>query len=172
MGSVFDRLNPATQIEEYIEVECLAGALRARDGILSIVPGLVVRTDKVDIISSGVLDLHTEGLNIAFNTRSRKGVGISAGKAITPYLKLAGNLAHPWITLDPGAVAISGTVAVATVGLSVLAEGLYDRWIATATNPCEDLYEKVKLEADYQQLLALPEPGERGRPGVGTAADS
>ncbi|MEH6517781.1 MAG: AsmA-like C-terminal region-containing protein [Halioglobus sp.] len=160
IGSLVDRLNPAVQKEEYTEVECATGGLHAKDGVLELLPGLVVRTDKIDVSSYGKLDLHTEALDINFNTKSRRGIGISASKAITPYLKLAGNLANPWITLNPEAVALSGSVAIATAGASVIAEGLYDRWIATAKNPCRALYGKIKKESRYEALLAFPGPEE------------
>lgn len=157
--SVVDRLNPFSTTSEYTEVECIAGAFRFRDGVVAIDPGLVMRTDKIDIVTGGGFDLNTEALNISFNTRSRKGIGISPGKAITPYLKVAGNLANPWLTVDPEAVAVSGTAAIATVGLSILAESMYDRWVATANNPCKELYKQVRRDDEYKQLLALPAPG-------------
>ena len=157
--TIFDRLNPSSTTAEYTEVECVAGGLRFRDGVVAIDPGLVMRTDKIDIVSGGGLDLNTEALNISFNTRSRKGIGISPGKAITPYLKVAGNLANPWLTVDPEVVAVSGTAALATAGLSILAESMYDRWIATANNPCREVFKQVRRDAEYQALLALPAPG-------------
>ena len=162
LGDVFeavvDRLNPFTTAEEYTSIECVAGAMKARDGLVTIDPGLVMRSDRIDIVSSGTVDLNTEALNVAFNTRARRGIGISAGKAITPYLKIAGNLANPWLTVDPQAVAVSGTAAVATAGLSILAESMYDRWIATAKNPCEKIYKQVRRDDSYRQLLSLPDP--------------
>lgn len=157
-GSVFDRLNPFSEADKYTMVECSTAGVQAENGILSITPGLVVRTDKIDIVSHGTLDLNTEALDIAFNTLSRKGIGISAGKAITPYLKLAGNLAHPWITLDPQAVVVSGGMAVATGGLSILAEGLWDRWVATAKSPCQELFKQIRRDEKYRPLLAMPAP--------------
>ena len=60
------------------------------------------------------------------------------------------------------AMAVSGTAAIATGGLSILAESLYDRWFATAKSPCSELFKQVRREQDYQQLLALPEPGLTG----------
>jgi AsmA-like C-terminal region len=163
LGDVFetvvDRLNPFSTTSEYTEVECVAGALRFRDGVVAIDPGLVMRTDKIDIVSGGGLDLNTEALNITFNTRSRRGIGISPGKAITPYLKVAGNLANPWLTVDPEAMAVSGTAAIATVGLSILAESMYDRWVATSNNPCQEVFKQIRKDEEYKQLLALPKPG-------------
>ena len=122
--------------------------------------------DKIDVHSSGTIDLNTEALSINFNTKSRKGIGLSAGKAITPYLQVVGNLANPWISLNRETVAVSGTVAIATAGMSVIAESLYDRWIGTAKNPCKAMYAKIKKEPRYQPLLAFPGPD--STPSAGT----
>lgn len=69
-------------------------------------------------------------------------------------------MANPSLALDPKGVALSGGAAVATAGLSILAEGLWDRWIATAKNPCEGLITKISKEDKkaYRTLLAVPSP--------------
>ena len=115
-----------------------------------------MRTDKTDVLSAGTIDLGNETLNMAFSTRSRKGVGISAGKAVTPYVKLGGTLANPHLTLDPAGVALSGGAAFTTAGLSILAQGLWDRWVASGGDPCKRLIDKAGSDKkrDYKALLA------------------
>jgi len=113
----------------------------------------------MDVASGGSINLRNEKLDLGFSTRSRKGIGISAGKAITPYFKIGGTLANPRLALDPKGVALSGGAAVATAGLSILAEGLWDRWIATSKNPCEGLVSKLRKQENsaYSDLLAAPQ---------------
>ena len=108
-----------------------------------------------DIASGGTINLHNEKLDFVFSTQSRKGIGISASKAITPYFKVGGTLANPLLVLDMKGAAVSGSVAIATAGMSILAEGLWDRWIGTAVNPCESLFSEVskKDKKIYQSLL-------------------
>ena len=134
--------------------------MRIIDGKMHIAPGLVIRTDKMDIASGGVLNLHDERLDLVFNTQSRKGIGISASKAITPYFKIGGTLANPLPAVDVKGAAISGGAAVATAGISILAEGLWDRWIGTAKNPCENLLTKAskKDKKIYEHLLGEDDP--------------
>lgn len=155
LEEVLDRLNPFSDTDPYTEVICHAGAMSVKDGKVAVAPGLVIRSKKTDIASGGKVDLHRERLDLAFNTRSRKGVGISASKAITPYFKIGGTLANPRLELDPKGVAISGGAAVATAGLSILAEGLWDRWVATAKNPCERLITELskKEKRVFKTLL-------------------
>ena len=158
LGEVFTRVNPTAETEAYTYMECHAGAMTFEDGILKAVPGAVMRTDKLDILSSGSINLHNERLDLVFNTRSRKGLGISASKAITPYIKLGGNLAHPQLGLNVKGAAISGGAAIATGGLSILAEGMWDRWVATARNPCKLLAERIEQDPgqEFRNLLGRP----------------
>mgnify|MGYP001812780802 CR=1 FL=1 len=159
VDEVVTRLNPFVESEPYTRVVCSAGAMRFVNGVIEVVPGLVVRTDKVDIASGGSIDLRDERLDLTFRTRSRKGVGISAAKAIAPYVKIGGTLADPRLMLDSKGVAVSGGAAVATAGLSIIAEGLWDRWVATANNPCERLFSRASAEttAKFRALLERPD---------------
>jgi hypothetical protein len=155
VDEVLSRLNPFSQTEPVTQVVCHAGAMSIKNGTADIVPGLVLRTDKLDMAFGGAIDLHKEKLNLVFNTRSRKGIGISASKAITPYFKLGGTLAYPRVALDVKGAAVSAGAAVATAGLSILAEGLWDRWVATAKNPCEGLISQLSKDKSetYRSLL-------------------
>ncbi len=154
-GEIFDTLNPATSKSPYTDVECTAGAVMAVDGRVEVMPGLVMRTTKFDYLAAGTLDLHREKFDLAFSTRSRKGIGISAGKAVTNYVKLGGTLANPRLTLDPMSAAISGGAAVATAGWSILASSMWDRWIASSGDPCKRLLKVARKDEkrDYRALL-------------------
>ncbi|MEH6584218.1 MAG: hypothetical protein V7754_19965 [Halioglobus sp.] len=148
------RLNPFADTDPATQIVCHAGGMHIVDGKVRVDPGLVVRTDKLDMAAGGKVDLHREKLDLAFNTRSRKGLGISASKAITPYFKLGGTLANPRMAIDVKGAAVSGGAAVATAGLSIVAEGLWDRWVATSSNPCESLVEEISGKS-HQTLKEL-----------------
>jgi hypothetical protein len=55
---------------------------------------------------------------------------------------------------------VSGSAAVATGGLSIIAEGLWDRWVKTAKDPCESLITQADKQNDkaYETLLMVPSP--------------
>jgi hypothetical protein len=63
--------------------------------------------------------------------------------------------------VDKKGVALSGGAAVATGGLSILAESLWDRWVATAKNPCDNLLaEAAKQDPElYRTILERPPLG-------------
>ncbi len=162
LEEIVDRLNPFRSVATYTDVICHAGAMSIGNGKIALEPGVVVRTKKMDMASGGTINLHKENLDLGFNTRSRRGIGISAGKAITPYFKVGGTMANPRLVMDPKGIALSGGAAVATGGLSILAEGLWGRWIASAGNPCAKLIDKISKDdkKTYRALLGVPSSGQ------------
>lgn len=157
IGEIFSSINPMSEQEPYTQVECHSGGVVIKDGLATLDPGMVMRTDKIDIALGGTVDLNTEGLDLVFNTRSRTGVGISASKALTPYLKLGGNFSYPSLGVNAKGVVVSGGAAFATGGLSILAEGMWDRWVATSVNPCDALFEEGKeAESNFKKLFGRP----------------
>ncbi len=153
LGTAQDMLNPYSETEKTTVVDCHAAGVHVKDGVVSLNPGGVIRTDKIDLLITGLVDLKTESLNVDFKSRARKGIGISAGKVITPYVKLAGNMAHPHLTVDPEAVVRSGGIVLATGGLSILAEGLWDRWVVTSENPCDALAKEARENKRTRRLF-------------------
>ena len=155
LGEIITRLNPFRATDDHTQIICHAGGMTIKDGKIRVSPRLVVRSNKMDILTSGTLDLDGELLNMVFTTRARKGIGISASKAVTPYFKIGGTIANPRLVLDKKGAAVSGTATAVTGGLSIIAEGLWDRWIATARDPCKRLFTKAskKDKAAYSHLL-------------------
>lgn len=159
LGDIFQeilgKINPLSTNEPYTQLACHAGAMFIKNGELLVSPGAVVRTEKVDFAFDGKIDLHNEKVNMNFSTHSRTGLGVSASKAVIPYFKIGGTLAHPRLALNKKGALVSGGTAVATAGLSILAEGMWDRWVATSKNPCESLIARYRAqdESGYQLLL-------------------
>jgi uncharacterized protein involved in outer membrane biogenesis len=121
-AQLFQALNPLAKDEEFTTLDCLIFGLDITSGKADI-NGMYVQAEKIKIVGDGDIDLTSEALNIEFNTKPRKGVGVSADMFVTPFVKLTGTLASPSIGLDKkGAL-----LAVGTGGLSVLAEAAADR---------------------------------------------
>jgi hypothetical protein len=138
---LFQALNPFATRSDYTELECVVLAADVDDGRAELSP-IVMRTRELTILSKGVIDLDTEQLDLQFNTKPRKGIGISAGVLIKPLLKVGGTLAEPALELDPGGAVVSGGAAVVTMGLSLLAQSLADRYFASA-DPCGDARREI-----------------------------
>ena len=136
-AKLFSALNPFSKTDPFTTTDCTIVALNISDGMADIA-GLYSQGDKVKVVGGGDIDLNTEALNIEFNTKPRKGVGVSADMFVTPFVKLKGTLANPSVGLDKkGAL-----LAVGTGGLSVLAQAAADR-IAGEKDNCAKVLEEV-----------------------------
>lgn len=141
LTELFATLNPFAEKSEYTRVDCTVAAATIVDGKVQVYP-VVFQTEQLTVLSQGVIDLHTEKLDLSFNTRPRQGIGLSAGILINPLIKVGGRLAAPAIQLDPAGAAVSGGLAVATAGLSLLAKSTYDRFL-TSKDPCGDARKEI-----------------------------
>lgn len=119
------------------ELECGVIKFDIKDGIATSDQGIAFATTKMNILGSGVVDLKTEKLDIGINPQARTGTGISAGQ-LAELVRIGGTLAEPKAVPDTKAAfktAASVGAAVATGGLSILAQGLFDRASADS-DPC------------------------------------
>jgi len=97
--------------------------------------------EKIMALAAGGVDLNTEKIGIEFNTKPRKGVGISADMFVTPFVKLSGTLADPGIGLNEKGALLTTGAAVATGGISLLVTGVLDRATAEG-DQCAKAMEK------------------------------
>lgn len=135
LSELFDKINPFGRKDPYTELSCLVVLLDIADGDINFKPGFIAQTDKINIAAAGRANLGSEKLKIGIKTSPRSRVSISAGELINPYLEVAGTLNNPRIQIDPTGAIITGSAAVATMGISILATTAYDR-IFRADDPC------------------------------------
>jgi uncharacterized protein involved in outer membrane biogenesis len=125
IGELAGKLNPFSAQDPHMLLECTVVHADIADGQTTVKP-VLVQSEKVTIVAGGTIDLKTEALAFDFNTRPRKGVGISAGMFANPFIHVAGTLMSPKLGASAKA-ATAGAAAVATGGVSVLAQGVFDR---------------------------------------------
>ena len=143
---LFKALNPLAKTQATTRLNCGVYIINLAGGKAEI-QAVVIQTDELTILSAGTIDLNTEQIDVGFETRPRKGMGISASMITNPYTKLGGSLAKPTIELDPGRAAVATGAAVATAGLSFLYKGLWDRYFSSR-DPCgEALARDAELQA-------------------------
>jgi uncharacterized protein involved in outer membrane biogenesis len=119
------KLNPFAKDEPFMRLDCTIARVDIVDGAVTVKP-VVIQTEKVTITADGNIDLRTEKLLLDFNTRPRKGIGVSPGMFTNPLIRLEGTLMSPRIGIGAKGVA-SGALAAATGGATVVAGGLVDR---------------------------------------------
>lgn len=147
IGQILTAVNPFRSREDYTEVVCSAAFFLIQDGKITTAPGIIVQTDKMNIVSRGEIDLNTEKLDLNFRTAARKGIGISAGDLVNPFIRVAGTLDSPRLTMDKRGAAVTGGAAVLTAGLSLLAKAGWDR-VFREKDPCGKAAEEAeKLRA-------------------------
>ena len=138
MYQVLGAMNPLVKQEDTSKLTCAVARFNIRDGIATSRKGIAMRTDKVDVLGSGTVDLRTESLDLGIRPRARQGVGLSLSGPLAGMTRLRGTFTHPSLGIDEGgAWSAAATVgaAAATGGLSLLGELLADK-VTKDENPC------------------------------------
>ncbi len=128
LGSL-SALNPLASKDPSTKLECAAVNFVIKDGIASNDKAFALQTAKVNVLGGGNIDLKTEKIDISAKPKPREGIGINLS-GMAGVVKLGGTLANP--TPEADAVGVAKTAAkvgaaLATGGLSIIAEGLFDR---------------------------------------------
>ena len=155
-GSIFvgfyNLINPKEK-SDFHKLDCGLIGFRIVDGIAMSRDSVALQTEDVTYLIRGGFSLKDESIVFAVKPKARKGVGISAA-TLTNVFRLAGTLTEPRREADLAGVAVTGAtwgLAAITGGLSILAQGLFDK-ITGSQDVC-------RIANDNQQLL-LAEPPE------------
>lgn len=127
--SVFNKLNPLSKTEENTHLECAVINLNIEDGITRIDRQIALQTTKMRMVGSGEINFKTEQLSLGFKPYAREGVGLNLG-SVAGMAKIGGTLANQKMEVDARGVLKAGATAgaaLATGGLSLLAQGLFNR---------------------------------------------
>lgn len=136
LQEILGAVNPFRQSDPYTDFECVVVPLLIDDGQLVSAPNSFISTNKIRIVTRPSIDLKTEKLRVAIRTTPRRALSVSAGELVNPYIQVVGTLAAPRLAVDETGVLISGGVAVATGGLSILARGVWER-MSKSGDPCK-----------------------------------
>tara|TARA_R110002110_G_scaffold14698_1_gene67678 strand:- start:111957 stop:114710 length:2754 start_codon:yes stop_codon:yes gene_type:complete len=151
-------INPFVRRDDKTELECAAAYFKAKEGVLVSPDQLVVETGKIKIRGGGEIDLRQEQLEIDFVPRARTGLGVSLS-GLASVVRIGGSLANPQPVADPKGLLKAGAsigAAISTGGLSLLAEGLFDRAVAAGGTACGKIFEKVP-DTDIPDALEVDE---------------
>ena len=132
--TVMSTINPFTRRGDYLNVECGVLNFDINEGVARNKNGIAVKTSKVTVLGGGSLSLKDENLKIVLRPKARKGFGINAN-SVAKMVRLGGNLTSPEVQTDATGLLQSGVAigaAIASGGLSLIAQGLFDRSQANA----------------------------------------
>jgi uncharacterized protein involved in outer membrane biogenesis len=122
-------LNPLSSSDSRTRLECAVINFPIAKGVATNETGIGIQTDKLNILGGGSIDLKTEKLDIGAKPKPREGIGLNLA-GIADFVRVGGTLSNPMPTTDLKGAATAGVkvgAAIATGGLSILAEGLFDR---------------------------------------------
>jgi uncharacterized protein involved in outer membrane biogenesis len=139
--SILDALNPFRKKETMTDLDCAVIAGTIDDGKVTLDP-VGLKTTKVTTVAHGTVDLGTEKLSLDFASKGRRGLGISASTLTNEAIKIGGTLANPSVQLKPISAAAKTGLAVVTAGISLLAEGLWNR-ISSETDLCTAMNDEI-----------------------------
>ncbi len=127
-------INPFSEKEEFVVVECGAVRLDIADGKANTRDGLALKTNRVTLLGGGEITFPDESLKIVMAPKPRKGFGISAS-SIAKMVRIGGTLTNPKVEADAKGFLKSGAAigaAIASGGLTLVAQGLFDRFQANS----------------------------------------
>ena len=139
-------LNPFIRQDPYTDLSCVVFRFAATDGILNADPYLAIRSDKLNLVSSGSANLATERIDFTFNALPRRRLSISASELINPYVRVSGTMLKPSLSLDSKGAAVTGGAAALTGGLSLLAQATWKRTFGSR-DACGKALEELRANA-------------------------
>lgn len=160
IGSI-SALNPLADKDPSTKLECAAINFVIKDGIASNEKGFALQTEKLNILGGGQIDLKTEEIDIHAKPKPREGIGLNLS-GMAGVVRLGGTLANPAAKADAVGVAKTAAkvgAALATGGLSILAEGLFDRATVDDTI-CEVVLTQKKASQSSKKKTKTTEPAE------------
>ena len=131
-------LSASADGDDASRLECAVADFPLEGGRLESQTGIGFMTDTLSVRGGGYVDLGDETLSLFFDPKPREGIGLSAA-GFADFVRLEGKLGDPRPVTDARGLASLGLrtgAAVASGGLTLLAEALFDR-AAGENDACE-----------------------------------
>jgi hypothetical protein len=125
------------------QLECAVAQFEVSKGIAQSNSGLALRTDRLNVLGGGAIDLRTGEIDLRFKTAERKGLGLSVLGVADDFVQLSGPLWDPRAAVNVEGLITHGGAAWATGGLSLLADALVNK-LTSFSNPCETVRSSIK----------------------------
>ncbi|MFK8080346.1 MAG: AsmA family protein [Granulosicoccus sp.] len=133
INQLVDAINPFAD-QEMMGTQLLCSALlfELKDGVLETPFGFATEASDYSVVGEGQIDFQNETLELMFNSKPKTGLGISLNR-LAGLVRLTGPLGSPSLTLSElGLLQFGASIAaaVASGGVTLLAEGLYNKHAA------------------------------------------
>ena len=134
--SLLDTLATAEKSKAVPQLECAVARLDVHDGIAESSKGLALRTDTMNVLGGGTLDLRTGEVDLEFKTAQRRLLNVNILGVADEFMRITGLLWEPQVDLNVQGLLTHGTAAVATGGATLVYNSLFKKLTATG-NPCD-----------------------------------
>lgn len=151
-STVFQTLIPGIERKK-TRIECGVAVGLLQDGMGVTPYGFSVRTNQANLLGRLQVNLRDETLELTFDSRSRKGVGLSVGNVFSSTVRVVGPLSNPRVQPRATGLAWRSWAAVMTAGLSVVGESVLKRVLASE-NPCKSTRQIIDRELCPNNALA------------------
>jgi len=122
-------INPLAAQDDRVHIECAVANFPLHAGRFESATGLGLRTRKLRVLGGGRIQLPGGELDLGVDAAPRAGLGLNLA-TFADFVRIGGTLEAPRTTTDAAGMATAGVragAALATGGLSLLAEGVLDR---------------------------------------------
>lgn len=167
------QLNPLGLTDPTTQIECFVIRFPITDGVAHNDTGIGARTTGLTMLGGGTIDLTTERIDLGIKPKPRTGVGLNL-TLLADFVRLGGTLQQSEIVTDAAGAATAGLkagAAVATVGLPVLAEGIFDRLTAD-TDVCAVALGKVPISDSNSKPSMFKRAPDKTKNGLEDAGES
>jgi hypothetical protein len=144
---------------------CAVSMATIKDGQAITPHGYAARTNQANLIGRIAIDLQKEMVKLHFDSRSREGIGLSVGNVFSNTIQIKGPLTDPQIVPQTTGLLWRGWAAFMTAGLSVVAESVLKRALASE-NPCKAIREHIQKDvcSTTQPLASSPLVCDQAKP--------
>ncbi|MDC0362765.1 AsmA-like C-terminal region-containing protein [Halioglobus sp.] len=115
--------------------------------------GYAMRTNQANLLGRIRMNLKDETMQLNFESRSREGVGLSVGNVISNSIEVRGSLTNPQVVPRATSLLWRGWAAIMTGGLSIVAEGVLKRAMASE-DPCPPIQDLIQKEICPKSAVA------------------
>ena len=165
--SQISRLVSQKKKSDYHDIECGLIGFRVIDGAAISRETIVIKTPEVAYLVRGGIHFGDESIVLAIQPKALKGFGVSAA-TFANFYRVGGTLTRPRIEADPEGLLKTGAtwgLAAATAGISIVAQGLFDRFTGNlgVCEAAQKNYDNLLLDTRQEALQATTDSDNKAR---------
>ena len=135
--TLFDAINPMRKKSNETTLECAVAYLPVKNGVVAVRDSIGVETDRLNIVLSGLVNLNSEQINLAFYPKEKS--GLTAGLDLASLVRLQGSLLKPQVGINKEAAvgqALALGLGFLTGGASLVAQNA--EGVMNKPHPCRE----------------------------------